>query len=523
MCPQLLTGRLDTVIDSDILSDVENTIYRSLRHAWKQSKHLEDVTDTLLRTVGNLARSCKGELQHCLLTLLLGVIVEVPNKQAVAVAKVQVAELARHRRQTVQQMFIELSKKLVLHFAEHLYEAQRGRMRKSFSDVLDSLVSCLQCKNLSEFAKQYGALLIPHLVPKADLSAARVIRVLAQHMDSSSSALLQANTGPIFCHLVLECKISEWEAGITFIANESGIDSESLLYSASFFIVSELLLHLSDRGNDILSALKIVQGQGLNDSCADWLRPKLLGIIMRFDNYLKDTTVVSLREKKRAYASLIGLMKLMGTKHITSVRVHLMTTLRIGHKYKEMGFAELCCEAWECYINCLELPALGSVLAQLVACLLSLLPNAEGHVVAIFRHLIIEQAANLKDYFDELCFLPDIPALSDVCIVLHKHFNRDGAPDMKCQMRLLVKAVEGDSGEVRQMALTKLKTLLSTHQIEIHRLLVDMEMVDEVIGDLTMTLLGRCHEADVGTRILCGECLGLLGALDPTRSVLTII
>lgn len=38
----------------------------------------------------------------------------------------------------------------------------------------------------------------------------------------------------------------------------------------------------------------------------------------------------------------MSLMKLMGPKHISSVRVKMMTTLRTGLRYKE-DFPELCC------------------------------------------------------------------------------------------------------------------------------------------------------------------------------------
>lgn len=41
--------------------------------------------------------------------------------------------------------------------------------------------------------------------------------------------------------------------------------------------------------------------------------------------------------------SLIAFMKLMGPKHISSVRVKMMTTLRTGLKYKE-DYPELCCQ-----------------------------------------------------------------------------------------------------------------------------------------------------------------------------------
>lgn len=42
--------------------------------------------------------------------------------------------------------------------------------------------------------------------------------------------------------------------------------------------------------------------------------------------------------------SVMALMRLMGSKHISSVRVKMMTTLRTGLRYRE-DFPLLCCQS----------------------------------------------------------------------------------------------------------------------------------------------------------------------------------
>lgn len=46
----------------------------------------------------------------------------------------------------------------------------------------------------------------------------------------------------------------------------------------------------------------------------------------------------------QALTSVMELMRLMGSKHISSVRVKMMTTLRTGLRYKE-DFPLLCCQS----------------------------------------------------------------------------------------------------------------------------------------------------------------------------------
>lgn len=45
-----------------------------------------------------------------------------------------------------------------------------------------------------------------------------------------------------------------------------------------------------------------------------------------------------------ALTSVMALMRLMGSKHISSVRVKMMTTLRAGLRYRE-DFPLLCCQS----------------------------------------------------------------------------------------------------------------------------------------------------------------------------------
>jgi len=49
----------------------------------------------------------------------------------------------------------------------------------------------------------------------------------------------------------------------------------------------------------------------------------------------------------------MALMKLMGPKHISSVRVKMMTTLRTGLRYKD-DFPELCCRCVSSLNECIE-------------------------------------------------------------------------------------------------------------------------------------------------------------------------
>lgn len=101
------------------------------------------------------------------------------------------------------------------------------------------------------------------------------------------------------------------------------------------------------------------------------MQPKLLGILAFFNmqllsssagekdhkklvrdpqlNLITDNCVLCLNSQTvcfcaQALTSVMELMRLMGSKHIGSVRVKIMTTLRTGLRYRE-DFPLLCCRS----------------------------------------------------------------------------------------------------------------------------------------------------------------------------------
>lgn len=124
----------------------------------------------------------------------------------------------------------------------------------------------------------------------------------------------------------------------------------------------------------------------------------------------------------------MALMRLMGSKHISSVRVKMMTTLRTGLRYRE-DFPLLCCQSvnthllnltrdlfqfienqrltrqtipnlsnlssclnrtWECFVRSVEPTHLGPLLSHVIVALLPLIPLQPKETAAIIRFLILD-------------------------------------------------------------------------------------------------------------------------------------
>ena len=141
-------------------------------------------------------------------------------------------------------------------------------------------------------------------------------------------------------------------------------------------------------------------------SQADFLQPRLLGILVFYNTVL--LTNSDLEERRLALESLVKLLQIMGARHITSVRVKVMAILRLGLRFKDDGFPELSCDAWESFVRNVDRASLGPMLSQVCVTLLPHLTQLPTQVARIFEFLIVENRAALKEHFHEIYFLPDV-------------------------------------------------------------------------------------------------------------------
>jgi serine/threonine-protein kinase ATR len=89
-------------------------------------------------------------------------------------------------------------------------------------------------------------------------------------------------------------------------------------------------------------------------------------------------------EKHLALGSLVKLMEFMGAKYITVVRVKIMAILKLALQFESKDLGDLCCEAWDCFVRCLDVTSLGLMLGHIVV---TLIPLIEHSVEKVKRSL----------------------------------------------------------------------------------------------------------------------------------------
>uniref|UniRef100_A0A6G1R6Z5 ATR serine/threonine kinase n=1 Tax=Hypotaenidia okinawae TaxID=2861861 RepID=A0A6G1R6Z5_9GRUI len=161
----------------------------------------------------------------------------------------------------------------------------------------------------------------------------------------------------------------------------------------------------------------------------------------------------------------MSLMKLMGPKHISSVRVKMMTTLRTALRYKD-DFPELCCRAWDCFVRSLDHSYLGSLLSHVIVALLPLIHIQPKETTGVFYFLIVENRDAVRDFLHEIYFLPDIPELKKIQVVLQEYRKESSkSTDLQTTLQLSMRAIQHENVDVRIHALTSLKETLYRNQV----------------------------------------------------------
>ncbi|XP_048190899.1 serine/threonine-protein kinase ATR isoform X4 [Perognathus longimembris pacificus] len=506
-----------------------------------------ELKDTLILTTGDIGRAAKGDLVPFALLHLLHCLLS-KSASVSGAAYTEIRALVAAKSVKLQNFFSQYKKPICQFLVETLHSSQMAALsgstphqtaemrmqeeahqREMALNTLSEIANVFDFPDLNRFLSRTLQVLLPDLAAKASPAASALIRTLGKQLNVNRREILINNFKYIFSHLVCSCSKDELERALHYLKNETEIELGSLLRQDFQGLHNELLLRLGEHYQQVFNGLSILASfassddpnQGPRDAMspelmADYLQPKLLGILAFFNMQLLSSNV-GIEDKKMALNSLMSLMKLMGPKHVSSVRVKMMTTLRTGLRFKD-NFPELCCRAWDCFVRCLDHAYLGSLLSHVIVALLPLIHIQPKETAAIFHYLIIDNREAVQDFLHEIYFLPDHPELQKIKAVLQEYRKETSeSTNLQTSLQLFMKAVQHENVDVRIHALTSLKETLYKNQEKLIKYATNSETVEPVISQLVTVLLKGCQDANSQARLLCGECLGELGAIDPGR------
>ncbi|EDV26575.1 uncharacterized protein TRIADDRAFT_54712 [Trichoplax adhaerens] len=306
--------------------------------------------------------------------------------------------------------------------------------------------------------------------------------------------------------LITNCNSEIQEKAFHFVEEESTVDLFGLLKSSSQKLLGQLLLYLGSHFTEVFNGLLMLAGWDETFKCefadpekavADYLQPKLLGILTFFNSSL--LRAADAEEKKRA--------------------IIVLFILRASLQLREEKLLRLACRAWNSFVKSVELSSLGPMLSQIIAILYPVMKKYAEFVSPVLDYLIVDNRSQLKEYFREIPFIPDVPQLLKANNVLKEELERANSGEIgpKEKLSQIMKGVCHESADVRLHALSNLRRVLYDLQSQIHEYVLSSEKTDPIVTEIVNELLRRCRLASSKERNLCGECLGIIGAIDPGR------
>uniref|UniRef100_A0A8D3AWP0 Serine/threonine-protein kinase ATR n=1 Tax=Scophthalmus maximus TaxID=52904 RepID=A0A8D3AWP0_SCOMX len=524
-------------------SSLSELLVARLKEAFNNAKlnRDDDLRITLILTTGEIGRASQGSLVSFSLLRLLHCLLSKSSPVSVA-AYTQIRALATAKGLKLQTLFSQYKNPICQFLVESLHSRHASALRSTPDqgsesanqkelalDILAQIAHAFDFPDLHRFLTKTLQVLLPYLAAKASSTGSSLIRTLANELKANRREILINNFKYIFSHLVCSCTKEELERAFHYLQSETEIELGSLLRQDFQGLHNELLLRLGEHYQQVFNGLAILASFASNDDpyqgprditsperMADYLQPKLLGILAFFNMQLLSSTAGEKDRKKLALTSVMALMRLMGSKHISSVRVKMMTTLRTSLRYRE-DFPLLCCQTWDCFVRSVEPAHLGPLLSHVIVALLPLIPLQPKETAAIIRFLITDNREEVKDYLHEIYFLPEHPELKDIHGILQDYKKLTASSsDLVAALQLSMRAVQHENVDVRIHALTSLRDLMHSNQWMLRQVCAS-EAVEPVISSLVSVLLKGCQDSSTEARLLCGECLGELGAVDPGR------
>ncbi|XP_032688955.1 serine/threonine-protein kinase ATR isoform X2 [Odontomachus brunneus] len=287
-------------------------------------------------------------------------------------------------------------------------------------------------------------------------------------------------------------------------------------------IFEELMLNFYQSPKKIEGFLEIISEYDSNhkgnfatqEQIASYLNLRLHGILVNFDIKLGPKSDEYTQQS--ALASLAVLIRYMGATYLTPLRYKILATLRTSLGFKRPGFPGLVCDAWDAFIHNIAMEDLGPLFPTICVSLMPLQKTFPERVNNMLEFLIIQNAGGDNNHISELFFIDDMEVPTRISNIVKAYILQARPEGFDANLKLWLKRITHETDEVRIRALKHLQTFLKEHRSELNQMILSETDVHPLIVELLDTLLIGCQDKDESIRLCYGECLGELGAIEPS-------
>ncbi|XP_018056134.1 PREDICTED: serine/threonine-protein kinase ATR [Atta colombica] len=531
---QLLSNKIAALDDNEHLPDtvpddldeyvdlVINVIANTLMTALNTSNH--SLHDTLLATAKNFVCVPLHLTERRILDVFI-ITITHPNSSHAAVA----SAIAAYR--DVADFLNVSSKTLYIRYRKDFLKLLMKRAVSNYinfsynmATTVHRVAKCIGYEGSRQLLSKDGHYAVSFLiaiiveVPQANV----LLYDIAELIRMDIKQMLQEYFPYIYSYAFLEMPLRITIECLKLVTKITETNLGFLTKQSFMGIFEELMLNFHESPEKIIGLLEIIleydtTQRGKFDTrkqVVSYLNLRLHGILVNFDIKLGPKSDEYTQQS--ALASLVVLIRYMGATNLTPLRYKILATLRTSLGFKRPGFSRLVCDAWDAFIHNIAIEDLGPLFPTICVSLISLQKIFPEKVNNMLEFLIVQNSEENNNHISELFFIDDMNIPIHISDIVKAHILQARPDGFNANLKLWLKRIMHETDEVRIRALKHLQIFLAEHRSELNKMILSETDVHPLIVELLDTLLIGCQDKDESIRLCYGECLGELGAIEPS-------
>ncbi|KAL5033391.1 hypothetical protein BDV3_000378 [Batrachochytrium dendrobatidis] len=475
--------------------------------------------DSFITLCGYISKSkyaFESECQVTLLTLLVEYLGN-PNLFLRSKAYVEICDVAKSHQLTLTELLQENLEGW----------SQFAVANLKTNPIISKLLAQLNGVTLGQFLSATLSYTLPPLILNEDLP---LIQTIASIIKRKHQAIIIESCGDIIAYLLMHYQPGDKNILERFNAMSTNqiTSIHQLLFSCRLTLITNLTMELGNTDESLriqaLWSLKYVESVlypdlntgATSEPTSGFMTTFILAIILKINEIIISEKRRPLSYKTKSLASLCELIRLCGPA-ISSFVPQVVGVLQSALESTILYTETLHC--WNMLFRQLNSQELASIFGQAAVILLQIesacsTPQREL-MVNLFTFALIDSSHGASLIGNLIGTIPKRQEWTRVYNLVQEHRSQT---DIWTQMWLAASSLSNENAIVVQHALERLLSLLSEHSLSINASILD-ERTNPLLPQIIQQLFETCRIYNSSTpniSSLCCECLGVIGAPDPT-------
>lgn len=213
--------------------------------------------------------------------------------------------------------------------------------------------------------------------------------------------------------------------------------------------------------------------------------------------------------------SLGEIIRFMQTEAITQYRFKIIALLNTAIANKDLQAIGI--HVWDIFLRTVEQETLGTLLGSILVSLKPLLESHREETDKILTFLIIENGSLLSRFIPDLFFIEELPIRKELKACVKQHRAQKLKLPLLERLTDYMQYIQHENITVRTYGLKYLAKLLRANRTELNNLIISEGTCNAIVTGLLKSLISCCKQKDTELQSCAAQCLGELGALDPSN------